>query len=210
MKQWKNSEFEKIFRDRKPGLITKYRYNSVLVPLVEKDGETHILYEVRSDDLKRQPGEICFPGGKLEDGETLAECAARETAEELNIDLPDIRLISEIGYMHTYSNFAMHAFLGTIDYEVVSKPHPNAAEVKDIFLAPVSFFLENEPTVYCFDVSPEVSPDFPYEKIGSTKSYNWRKGVTHVAIYDYEGRAIWGLTARITKYLVDIIREAGI
>lgn len=37
---------------------------AVLLPLIEKDGEIHILFEVRSLSMRRQPGEICFPGGK--------------------------------------------------------------------------------------------------------------------------------------------------
>ena len=58
---------------------------SVLVPLVEREGGLSLLYEVRAGSLRRQPGEVCFPGGRLEGAESPEECALRETWEELGI-----------------------------------------------------------------------------------------------------------------------------
>ena len=51
----------------------------------------HLLFEVRADTLDRQPGEVCFPGGHMESGETPAACALRETEEELSIPSAAIR-----------------------------------------------------------------------------------------------------------------------
>ncbi|MDG2702973.1 CoA pyrophosphatase, partial [Vibrio parahaemolyticus] len=56
---------------------------AVLVPLVQVDGEWHVLFEVRSLTMRKQPGDISFPGGKLDGGETAQEAALRETYEEL-------------------------------------------------------------------------------------------------------------------------------
>ena len=58
---------------------------AVLVPLVERPEGLCLLYEVRADTLGRQPGEVCFPGGRLEPGEDAVSCALRETWEELGI-----------------------------------------------------------------------------------------------------------------------------
>ena len=55
---------------RAPGLMDSRRTYAVLVPLVERDGALHLLYEVRARMLRRQPGEVCFPGGRMEAGET--------------------------------------------------------------------------------------------------------------------------------------------
>ena len=54
---------EHTFKTRTPGLMDARRAYAVLVPLVERDGELHLLYEVRASTLRRQPGEVCFPGG---------------------------------------------------------------------------------------------------------------------------------------------------
>ena len=70
---------------RTPGLLGARRSYAVLCPLVERPEGLHLLYEVRSAALHRQPGEVCFPGGQVEAGETPEQCALRETEEELSI-----------------------------------------------------------------------------------------------------------------------------
>ena len=55
-------DFKKVFKDYIPGPLGYYRYYSVLVPLVEREGELHILYEVRAETLRTQPGQVSFPG----------------------------------------------------------------------------------------------------------------------------------------------------
>ena len=52
-------------RGRKPTIIDfeKYRHSAVVIPLIENNGEYDVLFEVRSNNLNHQPGEICFPGG---------------------------------------------------------------------------------------------------------------------------------------------------
>ena len=73
------------------------RKNAVLIPLVEKQGEWSILVEVRQTGI-RQGGEICFPGGRIEEHETAEEAAVRETSEELLISPQKIEVIAP---MHT-------------------------------------------------------------------------------------------------------------
>ncbi len=207
MKNITLDDFTRIFQNRKAGVLGSYGYFSVLVPLVEKEGELHILYEVRADHLKRQPGEICFPGGKLEKNETPEACAIRETCEELNIDEKNVKVIAKLDYMLTYSNFTMYSYLGIIDYNVIKNSEINKDEVKEIFLVPVSYLMKNEPYIYEFDVIPNVGKDFPYEMIQSEKGYNWRKGKSIVPIYNFENHVIWGLTGRITYNLMQILKN---
>lgn len=198
-------DFEDTFQNREPQSLGTYQYYAVLVPLVEKDEELHILYEVRAENMKRQPGEVCFPGGRIENNESAEECAVRETSEELNIKQSDIRIIAQMDFLHTYSNFTLYSLLGAIDYDVIQGTTVNPDEVKETFLVPVSFFTENEPETYSFDVIPNIGPEFPYEKINLTSGYNWRKGKSTVPIYRYGDRVIWGLTARITNHLIDLV-----
>ena len=80
-----------------PGLLGKRHEYAVLCPLVEQTDGLHLLFEVRSAAV-RQAGETCFPGGRMEPGETPADCALRETEEELAIPPAEICLLGEGGY----------------------------------------------------------------------------------------------------------------
>ena len=207
MKKISMNDVEMIYQGWVPKPQGPYHFYSVLVPVIQKKDELFLLYEVRSLDLKVQPGQICFPGGKIEEGETPEECAIRETCEELNLTADSIRVISPMDYLHTYSNYTMYPYLGIIDETASASIRANEDEVKEIFFVPLSWFLENSPLTFEVDILPRIPEDFPYEKIDSTSDYNWRKGVTEIPVYRYENRSIWGLTALITKDLVDTIKN---
>ncbi len=203
MKKLMIDDVEKIFKGWAPKPQGPYHFYSVLVPLIEKNDELVLLFEVRSEDLKVQPGQICFPGGRIEEGETREECAVRETCEELKLEPDAIRVISPLDYLHTYSNYTMYPFLGVLNQEACDALRPNEDEVKEIFFVPLAWFLENPPVSFEMDVLPHVPEDFPYEKINSTSDYKWRKGVTTIPVYRYQDRSIWGLTALIIKDLTE-------
>jgi len=205
---FKISDIEKIFSNREPGVIDSRRDFSVLVPLVKKNGELNLLFEVRASNLKRQPGEVCFPGGGIENGESAEACAIRETAEELGIDAKAIRVITQLDSIFNYSNFTLYSFLGEIDYEELQKAKINSKEVASIFYVPLADFMSQEPYIYKMGIIPEVGDDFPYEMVNSTSGYNWRKGFSEVPIYKFGGETIWGLTARIMHNLVKILQSS--
>ncbi|WP_288160786.1 NUDIX hydrolase, partial [Streptococcus pneumoniae] len=69
---------------------------AVLVPLVQVNGEWHILFEVRSLIMRKQPGDISFPGGKLDGSETAQEAALRETHEELGIPPESVEILGQL------------------------------------------------------------------------------------------------------------------
>ena len=69
----------------------QYTRYAVLLPLVKKEDGIHILFEERALTLKRQPGDICFPGGKVDVDDANEEYTAiRETIEELGLKREDI------------------------------------------------------------------------------------------------------------------------
>ena len=198
---------EEIFENRTPGALGTHRFFSVLVPLVQKDGELNLLYEVRAEHMKRQPGEVCFPGGQVEKDESFEACSVRETVEELGIQPEDIHIIRQLDTLYTYSNFTMFSFLGTIEEESLLRMRCNPEEVRETFLVPLRFLMEQEPLVYKMKVEPVIGEDFPYEKIRFPRGYNWRKGTSEVPIYEFENRVIWGITGRITRNFIEILKS---
>ena len=60
------------------------RFTAVLIPLVERGGELQVLCQVRSQSVD-PPGEVSFPGGHVEPGESAAETAVREACEDCNL-----------------------------------------------------------------------------------------------------------------------------
>ena len=204
------ANLEQTLKARTPGLMDSRRAYAVLVPLVEHRGELHLLYEVRARTLRRQPGEVCFPGGRMEPGETAEECALRETWEELGIPSEQIRLLGRLDFIAHRASFLMQPVLGVVDSGALT-PHlrPNPAEVEEYFLVPLSHLLETEPVEYTYELIPAPAENFPYELIGIPRDYRWQHGWENVPVYPWQGRAIWGLTGRITRNLVRICRASG-
>ena len=196
---------ENTFKNHKAEPIGWHRFYSVLVPFVEKDGELWLLLEKRADDIPSDPGEICFPGGRVEGDETAEECAVRETVEELGIPVEAIELTGEGNTLYGYANYTIYSRIGFIDYETFEKIRPNSAEVGEVFLLPLSYFMENEPEVYTepVDFRPK---EFPYERVDIPEDYKWRTGKWEIPVYETEGRIVWGLTARIIRSTVETLR----
>ena len=69
-----------IFRNRIPAVIGEHsiRNSAVMIPVLETPEGLHLLFEVRSEKLEHQPGDICFPGGGIEEGETPEEAAGTD------------------------------------------------------------------------------------------------------------------------------------
>ena len=200
---------ERTLRTRSPGLMDSSRSYAVLVPLVEREGELCLLYEVRASTLRRQPGEVCFPGGRMEPGETPETCALRETWEELSIPQSRVKLLGRLDFIAHRANFLMWPVLGVVDSGALETMRPSPAEVDEVFFVPVSHFLEHPPIEYTYELVPTPAVNFPYEVIGIPRDYKWQNGQENVPVYPWEGHAIWGLTGRITRNLIQIYRTPG-
>ncbi len=204
----KPEQLEVLLRTRTPGLMDARRAYAVLVPLVEREGELCLLYEVRARTLRRQPGEVCFPGGLMERGETPEECALRETWEELGIPPEQIKLLGRLDFIAHRANFLMQPVLGLVDSGALEGMVPSPAEVDEVFFVPLSHLLETEPIEYEYELIPTPAENFPYEVIGIPRDYRWQHGWENVPVYPWQGRAIWGLTGRITRHLIQVIKTA--
>lgn len=195
--------FDKL-HGRKPkclddGLRRRY---AVLAPYLPETGE--FLFQVRSAKLARQPGEICFPGGRIEAGETPEEAAIRETMEELLVPREALRIIAPLDIYTPPSQTVVHPYLAMLEgYGGTFQPD----EVQEVFTVPFSFFLEHPPEVYHTEtVTRPVSPDFPHHLIGG-ENYPWGTARWPVMFYRVNGRVIWGMTARFVHNIVSLVRE---
>jgi len=181
-----------------PGIQDSRVECAVLVALNRRGDSWEILYETRAMHIEHQPGEVCFPGGKMEGNETAAQCAIRETWEELGIPASAIEVIAELDYPMHSRGFPVYPILAKVTGKGTHWDHINADEVAETFQVPVSFFEQNPPLVWNFPSVSQLPEDFPYELLHISRDYPWtRKG--EVAAYIYEGYPIWGLTARIVR-----------
>jgi 8-oxo-dGTP pyrophosphatase MutT (NUDIX family) len=197
---------EALLKDRTPGLMDSKRAYAVLVPLVEQNGELCLLYEVRARTLRRQPGEVCFPGGLMEKGESPEDCALRETWEELAIPDRCVRLLGRLDFIAHRASFLMQPVLGVVDSSALDRMAPSPAEVEEVFFVPLSHLLRTPPIEYTYELVPTPAENFPYEIIGIPKNYRWQNGRENIPVYPWEGRAIWGLTGRITRNLISLLQ----
>lgn len=206
---------EKLSRE-KPVPENGFRHYSILIPIIRDDGsggeqegeDLHLLYEVRGRDLDRQPGEICFPGGHVEDGETFAQCAIRETEEEVGIAADSIEILSELTVIYGVGRFAMHCFPAFVDAKAMDDLRLND-EVEEVFTVPLEELMRTEVQMYHSTLIQEGPEDFPYEKVTGEDSYKWSRLKAPVPVYDVGHHVIWGLTGRATKVLLEALDNAS-
>lgn len=187
------------------GEETAFR-SAVLIPLVQVDEEWHILFEVRSFTMRKQPGDISFPGGRIDSADPSRVAAAlRETHEELGVDPKTVTILGELSPYIASSSFVIYPFVATIDYNQIIHSY-NKEEVEEVFTIPIKWLLNYEPYMHVVSIEPVPSPNFPYEKIMNGTQYQWRARSMEEWFFDYEKYTIWGLTARILKHFIGIIK----
>lgn len=186
--------------------IEEFAKFAVLLPLVVKNNEPHILFEVRSRQLRRQPGEICFPGGKKEPHDKNAmETAVRETSEELGIPASNIKNVVPLDYLVTPYGRIIYPFAGMIVDE--EKINPNPAEVEEVFFVPLSYLEQTEPEIYQVHCKMVPEKNFPFHHIVGGENYQWGVRSIKEHFYYYEDKVIWGLTARILAHFLELLRR---
>ena len=184
-----------------PGLLGARHSYAVLCPLVERPDGLHLLFEVRARNLS-QGGEVCFPGGRMEAGETPAQCALRETEEELSIPAAEVSLLGTPDFICNQMGFLLRPVLGLVSPAGFAALRPSPAEVAEAFTAPLSFFAETAPEPWRYELVPQVPEDFPYESVGIPRDYAWNHGWVDVPVWYWQGHAVWGMTARLVRDLI--------
>lgn len=191
------------FRHHVPTLQQVRGESAVLVPLVMKNDALSLLYEVRSQSIE-QPGEVCFPGGRIEPGETPRQCALRETWEELGIPDTAIEILGLPDYLHIRGDRILHPVLGLVDSDALAHLTLSGDEVADTFTVPLDWLREHPPTIYRHRQQVEI-PGFPVEEVGITEDYRWFPHYLEIPIYHGLPYPLWGLTARITYWLLETV-----
>lgn len=178
---------------------------AVLLPLVRTDAGVAVLFEERAHSLRRQPGEICFPGGKVECADAdFAAAAVRETCEELGLLPENITLCGELDALVTHMGPIIHPFVGILDD--AAKITYSASEVERVFTVPLKDLLAMTPRRCSMELADHPGADFPFDLVPG-RMRGWRKHKEYyVYFYEYEGRVIWGLTARM---LYAFLRRSG-
>lgn len=179
------------------------RHYSVLLPLIDVDGQTHVLYEVRSHKIS-QPGETSFPGGRVEENEDYATAAVRETTEELNINAEAIEVIGAIDYV--VNDWAIiYCYVGRLNVKL-EDIQPNE-EVERIFTIPLDFLLKNEPKYYTIRAKSMFDDEFPFHLIPNGPNYQFRHQVHKTPFYNLPSENLWGYTANLTHRFSRILLD---
>ncbi|MBN1462512.1 MAG: CoA pyrophosphatase [Paludibacteraceae bacterium] len=201
-----------------PGINGRDEYfNSVvLLLLVPVNGEFHIVFEKRAANIP-QAGEICLPGGKRENNESLQTTAVRETEEELGIPSHKITILGNLDTLIAPLGVIVDVIVGYTEVDL-STIKINEAEVTRCFTVPLSFFQHTQPEEY--KVMIKVHPTYideatkqevvllPWQELGVPEKYAspWGKLNNQIYVYKAEGEVIWGITARIVRDFIQKIR----
>lgn len=162
------------------------REGAVLVLLIPSAEGPAVVLTKRPSTLRDHAGQISFPGGSRDAGETLQQTAFRECEEELGIPKHSPELIGQLTPIYIPpSNFCVHPFVATVP----GRPNyvPSPAEVEQVIEAPVEGLLDPE----------------------NLKSEDWviRKRWTSVPYFDVYGHKVWGATAAMLAELVSVIQS---
>lgn len=201
----KIKKIKKLFQKnrKKPNIFEEF---SVLIPLIEVNNKTHLLFEQRAYHLNSQPGDICFPGGKKENNETPSYSALRETMEELNLKEHNIEIFNYLGEIYTPFNYKINIYIGHIKDIEIEKINFNKQEVQDIFTIPLKKLLNTSFNKYSLKTKFIIPKDFPYKKIENGEDYHFKTGNYDVFFYEHNKKIIWGITGKILNIFLKNIK----
>lgn len=162
---------------------TRLKCAAVLIPLMHFDNEWHILFTRRTDRVESHKGQVSFPGGACDEGETTPEqTALRESDEEIGVNPSDVQVLGRLDSMVTISHFRVTPVAGVIPFPYAFKIEN--AEVARVFTIPL-LWLANRNNYWEFSLG--------------------NLGRSVIAYHPYDGELLWGATARMTVNFLKIL-----
>ena len=161
-----------------------FSHAAVLVPLFQKDGDCHLLFTKRSEEVKYHKGEISFPGGVVDEEDLeLINTALREAHEEIGLKESDVQIIGVLDDIVTITEFIVTPIVGLFPYPYAFKV--SEVEIAELIEVPLGSLLDED--------------SFSEREI-------FRGGQKEIVYaYQYGKHIIWGATARILKQFLDLM-----
>ncbi len=156
---------------------------AVLVPLIWDSDSWSLLFTRRTDRVESHKGQVSFPGGGCDEGESTPEqTALREAQEEIGIDPAAVHVLGRLANLITVSSFRVTPVVGVIAWPAVLRVE--AQEVERVFTIPLDWL--------------------------SDRRNRWEFGLpgrnrSLIAYHPYDGELLWGATARIAVSFLSAI-----
>ena len=173
---------------RPPEMSGRPRRGSVLLVLYRKKGTTHLVLTRRRDDLNSHAGQISFPGGRWEVGESLQSTALREAHEEIGLDLKRLEIIGRLSCLYIPpSDYQVYPFVSW--YMGSQQFSPSDKEVAEILEVRLVHLLD---------------PNNQYEEPWEIRGFQ-----VQVPYYLVNSHKVWGATAMMLSEFLERMRAAG-
>jgi 8-oxo-dGTP pyrophosphatase MutT (NUDIX family) len=169
------------------------RVNSaVLAALFEEDGEVRLILTRRSSGLRTHRGEVSFPGGRLDPGESPAQTALREAQEEVGLDPA---LVTPVGWLHPVLTLVSASLIMPVLGTLATRPTlvPSPSEVERVFDVSLAELAGS-------DVFHEEYWQVPGRTVSGTPD-----GSFPIWFFEISGEMIWGATARMLYELLSMV-----
>jgi 8-oxo-dGTP pyrophosphatase MutT (NUDIX family) len=163
------------------------RAAAVLIPIIA-GAEPSVIFTLRTETLRSHSGQISFPGGSIDAGESAADAALREACEEIGLDPSVVTMLGELDTFPTFvSGFTVTPFIGWIDQMPALSPSPH--EVAEVIVVPIA------------KLTDEIRSEPGFEHGGRTYP---------TEAWEWEDHVIWGVTARVVRNFLELLGEAGL